>query len=371
MERPEKMTRVPVSETLEEKMAAFVPGINDGAVGLVLTGGTIGAFEEDSVLSVGGQAEGEANVVDQLWPGLGARTVVRSPLRKLSENFEPRDWLAISAAVRDLVNADAVAGTVILHGTDTMSYTAAALSFLLADLEAPVVLTGSNFPSHHPDSDALHNVRDALVALGSLKRGVYVAFAGGTELPSLVHLGTRVRKERAADQAFFSVNREPVGMVRKGVFRQLEPPHLHEVASGFAERMDDRVLSVRLYPGLDFDALLAAVRAGDTRAVLVELYASATGPDTRDRFSLPAFIRSCAELGVLVATTVSNPVSRHAASVYETTLAIEDAGAMFLRDMIPEAAVVKLMWALAQEAEPQQVRDLMLTPIAGEISRDQ
>lgn len=361
------MSKALVTEVLKKKLVATAPSIEDGGVGLVLTGGTIGAFEEDSVLSVGGQAEAESRLVDQLWPdGQAPSLVIRSPLRKLSENFEPDDWLVISAAARDLANADAVAGIVILHGTDTMTYTAAALSFLLVDLDIPVVLTGSNLPSHHPESDALHNVRDALVALDSLQRGVYVAFAGGTDLPSLVHLGTRVRKRHAGEQAFFSVNREPVGTIREGAFQFLRP-HVQQVMGGFVNQVDPRVLSVRLYPGLDFEALLAAVRAGDTRAVLIELYASATGPDTEDRFSLPVFVRSCAELGVVVATTVSIPLPRNLTSVYETTLAIEEAGAMFLHDMIPEAAIAKLMWALGQEDDPQRVRDLMLTPIAGEI----
>lgn len=107
-------------------------------------------------------------------------------------------------------------------------------------------------------------------------------------------------------------------------------------------------------------------RAG-ARGVIVELYPSATGPDTGDRFSLTAFIRRCAERGVLVATATPG-AAPSATGAYQTTLAIAQAGGLFLRDMSAEAATVKMMWALAQSQLTQSVRQLMLTPIAGELA---
>ena len=347
----------------------------DGAnlpIGLVLTGGTIGAEQHGDALSVGAETTAaELALLADAWPALGEpRVIVAEPLRKLSENITPRDWLLIAADVRLLIERDRVCGVLVLHGTDTMAYTAAALSFLLADLvAAPIVLTGARLPAGQPGSDAQANARGALVALLALRCGVYVAFGSGEHEPTQVHLGSRVRKQRHGEQAFVSVNREPVAIVDGD---RLTPvaPYAHTARERSREELDERVLVLRLHPGLDFDAAYATVARGDLRAVVAELYASATGPDTRDRFSLATFIRRCSERGTVVATTAPGAAGAggRAAGVYETTVAIAQAGGVSLRDMSTEAATAKAMWALAQSERPADVGDLMRAPIAGELS---
>jgi L-asparaginase/Glu-tRNA(Gln) amidotransferase subunit D len=345
-------------------------GAASRSVGLVITGGTIGASTVDSIVSIPTddlpEEPPEVQLLQDAWQGRAQLDVhVRCPLRLLSENIAPRDWIAIAAAVRGLVEQEGVSGVIVLHGTDTMTYSAAALSFLLADVDAPVVLTGSNLPPSQPGSDAVRNVHDAVVAIDALGAGTYIVFAGAQALPGLVHLGTRVRKLQASGHAFTSVNRPLVGEVIGGRFRPVAMP-----APPRAPRMqaaiDDRVLAVRLYPGLDLDALSAAVLAGDTRGVVVELYASATGPDTERRFSLPQFIGRCNAAGVFVATAIA-VAPEDEANIYETTVAIDKAGGVFMGDMLPEVATVKLMWALAQADSAEQVAALMLRPIAGEM----
>lgn len=343
----------------------------DCLIGLILTGGTIGAEEDDSVLSVGEDpTRAESELLADAWPGSGEpNIVVESPIRQLSENLEPQHWVRIAEAVRKLVDTDHVTSVLILHGTDTMAYTAAALSFLLADINRPVVLTGSLVPSGHPDSDASRNVHTALVALQALERGVYVAFATRPDRPSEVHLGTRVRKLRAKFEAFESINRDVVGVVEGDDYVDGLPyvPDDHE--EKYKQAIDENVLALRLYPGLNFDLAFDSIERGGVSGVIVELYASATGPDdTEDRFSLTRFIRRCAERGVLVGTTVVEMPWTNG-NTYETTLAIQAAGGVFLHDMLPETATVKMMWSLAQSNDIDQVRDLMLRPIAGEISR--
>ena len=166
----------------------------------MLTGGTIGAEQHGAVLSVGAQpTSAEADLLRSAWPAAGEpRVVVAAPLRKLSENLTPGDWPAIAGAVRRLVEVDDVDGVLVLHGTDTMAYTAAALSFLLCDVERPIVLTGSRLPAGQPGSDAPANVRAALVALLALGSGTYVAFGGDADAAARIHLGTRVRKAPSA-----------------------------------------------------------------------------------------------------------------------------------------------------------------------------
>ncbi len=337
------------------------------SIGLVLTGGTIGAQEDNLVLSVGDDpTRAETELLERMWPGPSTLSItVETPLRKLSENLQPRDWLKIAASARKLIEETDVAGVVILHGTDTMAYTAAALSYLLSDLDRPIVLTGSNLPSGEEGSDAEHNVHTALLALQKLGAGVYVAFAGERDLPGQVFLGTRLRKLKASGMAFKSVNREVVGVVKDGIF-DFEAPYQAEPHERFEPELDEHVLALRLYPGLDLELALDAVVHCHIRGVVIELYASATGPDTDDRFSLPRFIRGCAEHNIVVATAVSEAPAVKS-KMYETTLAINEAGGVFLGDMTPEAATVKLMWALGQSSDVGLVQRLLLRPIAGEL----
>jgi L-asparaginase len=341
-------------------------------LGLVLTGGTIGAEQRGASLAVGAQATpAESALLAEAWPhGDRPRVVVAEPLRKLSENLVPDDWLTIAGAVRRLVEVERVSGVLVLHGTDTVPYTAAALAFLLADLAVPIVLTGSRIPAQRPDSDAAANVRAALLALAALAPGAYVVFGAGAGHPAHVHLATRVRKQRAGAHSFVSVNRKLVAKVDGGRVENVLA-HSQRVRDRSPGDIDDRVQVLRLHPGLDLAAAGETVERAGTRAVIVELYASATGPDTGDRFSLPAFIRACTTRGVIVASTTPGapgPPPAASADSYETTVAIADAGGVSLGDMSTEAATVKAMWALARTADARETATLMLEPIAGELA---
>jgi L-asparaginase type I len=344
------------------------PDDHECTVGLVLTGGTIGSQEDNEIVSLrDGQVE--ADLVASAWPGQTKPNIeVRSPLRQLSENLSPDDWVSIAHDVRELVEVEQVAGVVILHGTDTMAYTAAALSFLLSDIDKPIVLTGSNLPTRQIGSDAVRNVQDAGIAIRELGPGTYIAFAGGCDLRGFVYLGTRARKLRPEERAFISVNRDPVARIVDGSFIEEEPYHAppHQ---RFKCAVDKRVLALRLYPGLDLELISDAVVQGDIRGVVLELYASATGPIVDNHFSVPHFITKCAENGIVVTTAVAVTPKTNG-NTYETTLAIEQAGGLFLHDMLPETATVKLMWALAQSDDVKYIEQLMLTPIAGEIEAE-
>lgn len=345
-------------------------------LGLVLTGGTVAStFVEDEC---GGTVEfwgrdGEVRGPElSLLGSAGSKhwdVTVRVPVDLLSEDLLPEDWLSIAGAIRSLVVDDRVDGVLVFHGTDTMAYTAAALSFLLADVEVPIVLTGANKPPNHPASDAGSNVHAAVVALAALGPAVYVAFAGGRRSPGWVHLGTRVRKVRASGPAFRSINHRPIGKVigrRFHPITQLDETKHRRSAAAQKHEVDSRVAFMRVYPGLDFRAMDAFCTANDTRGVVLELYASATASNRHERFSAPAFVDLAKRRNVPVVTAIpSSPAGR--LSAYESTSELQDAGAIFVGDMLPETATVKLMWALGQSRSLERVADLMRLPIAGEL----
>jgi len=332
-------------------------------IGVVLTGGTVGSTREpDALIRLGD--EPERLLLDR--PDL----VIEQPLRVLSEDMEPTDWLVIAESVRRLAK-DGVSGVVILHGTDTMAYSACALSFLLCDLDIPVVLTGSTVPPGVPISDAATNFEDALVAVRSLPSGVFISFSGTKGRPSLVHSGTRVRKVRAAGHSFASIGTSPVARVESGVlvgYRRREPRRrLPDRWTGAgAPRVDDRVLFFRLYPGCPLDTLAHVVVNGGIRAVSVELFASLTGPHTHPVASLTRFAAECTARGVMVVGSASDGVKR-SGTWYESTKAFVDAGGILLPGLLPEAAMVKLMWALPLTDERSDLIKLMAYPVADEF----
>lgn len=356
------------------------PATRTDRVGLILTGGTVGSRLTSRVgetvvsLATVGPDEDEPaglGLVRSAVPdGRCIEFATVSPLALASEDMRPGDWRSIAEAVR--AHADAgLRRVLILHGTDTMCFTAAALSFMLCDLDVTVVITGSNLPPDQEHSDAPKNIHDALLAVLELPRGAYIVFSGGKDLPGMVHLGTQVRKVRTSGQSFRSVNRRPVASVTGGSFTWIDrwQPERHGAGApagpgpGVLCDPDHGVLSFRLYPGLDFDAMRHALQAGGSRAVVIELYAAVTGPNV----ALPEFIGKCRADGVNVFLTASAPAMK-GANIYDSFVALREAGGLYLPGMIPETAIVKCMWALGRTKDPASVAEIMSTPVAGEIT---
>ncbi len=344
-------------------------------IGLVLTGGTIGCEIEGSganeLVRLASEEDAPELELVREAAGKGVELSLRRPLWLTSESMAPANWVTIARSVDSLLTEDGVDAVLVLHGTDTMAYTSAALSFMLAETAAPIVLTGANSPIGEPGSNARRNVEDSLVALAALDPGTYVLF-GGADEPTLVHLGTRVRKVGGPGNAFASVGCAPVGVVRDGRFEPSasagEPVASPDRAVGPGRiGVDPRVLALRLYPGLDFEWAWAAIASGEVRGVVLELYPSVTGPAGESGLSVVRFAERCGAHGVPVVATTATPVGRGFAR-YESTVALEATGAEIL-PMLPETATVKMMWALGAGGKRDAVLDLMRTEVAGEMSR--
>lgn len=346
-------------------------------LGLILTGGTIGSeFGRDNVVRLPTGAEsGRLTKAIELWAqssGDDLEIQISRPINKLSENMLPTDWLVLAQDVERLV-ASGVEHFLILHGTDTMAQAAAALSFLCAHLPATMCLTGSNLPPNQYGSDAPTNISGSLASLSNLTPGVYLTFAGLPGGTTDIHLGTRVRKMQASGRAYSSINRSLVGRVgRNGEFEVVDPYRRSDIATGNAKGggVDPRVFLMRQYPGLDWDMLRSSLRPDRCRGVIVELYPSMTGPSGTDSGTdLIEFVKRTTDSGIFIGTAVSRAPEGQL-NWYESALAIQDAGAVILGDMLPEVAAVKLMWLLGRSTEftREELEEQMLLPIAAEIS---
>jgi L-asparaginase len=272
-----------------------------------------------------------------------------------SSDMTPSIWGALGAAIADgMSDYD---GFVVLHGTDTMAWTASALSFMLRGLRKPVVVTGSQRPIAQLRTDARSNlVHSTLCATLPIPEvGLYFG--------SHLFRGNRTTKVSIASyDAFESPDHPP--LVSMGVDVQLGahlpgPTEPFRLATGFCP--DVAVLTP--FPGMRPTMLRAAVDAG-ARAVLLRAFGDGNLPRT----AWPDAVRAATDAGVAIVVTTQCTEGGVSPGRYENSAALADAGALFAGDLTDEAAVVKLMWLLGQGADAQRLRRVLLRPVAGECA---
>ena len=289
---------------------------------------------------------------------VAARVVYRDVFRKASINMTPSDWTTIAAAVHGALR-DGADGVVVLHGTDTMAYSAAALSLMLQNLSVPVVLTGAMQRGGTPGGDGRRNVADALAvaAVGDLAE-VCVVFSGA------VLRGNRARKHHStALDAFTSPNHPPLGSVNDGRVR-LENGRVPRSARGqprYSPELNPNVRLIRYHPGCTSEFLVHALAGADGLVIA----GTGAGHVATEGGILDA-IRRAGTPVVLVSACWEGGVSLGGYDVDREILGVDcivPGG-----DMTPETALVKLMWVLGRERLLDRVKMRMREPIAGEIT---
>jgi len=326
-------------------------------VTVLTTGGTIGHGAD--------KGSGAALNFDPagLAPRLGVSGVditFRQVFKKGSMDVVPDDWQLLAAAILDAMD-DRPAGVVVLHGTDTLHYTASALTFLLGDCGVPVVLTGSMIPGGEAGTDAVANLRDAvLVAAGADFGDVCVVFSKDAERSEAVIIrGCRARKVHSwAIAAFASINCPPIGHVRDGrILRSsLAVPPRAEFRRHTLTAFDTNVALVKLTPNMAPE-MLDRFLTGLSGAVL-----EGTGVG-HIRTDLQSVVAQFGKPVVISTQAVHGGERLGGYEVDRHILAIPNV--IPGGDMPAETALVKLMWALGRGGD---VRTIMRTNIAGELS---
>lgn len=285
-----------------------------------------------------------------------------------SENIEASHWKAMAIKIAEKIK-EGFQGVVITHGTDTMGYTSAALSFALINLPIPVAIVGSQRSSDRPSSDAALNLIGGVVLAAKAPfSGVYVVMHSSMNDDILaVHLGTRVRKNHTSRRdAFESIDISPVAYIKNGnVEKVLNNLPMRKEDCNYQPRanFDNRVALLKFYPNFDPSIIEYLIDRGYKGIVL-----EGTGLGHVSNKCYPA-LKKAIDNGLLVMMTSQCIWGRVRMTVYETGRDLLKIGVIPLEGMLPETALVKAMWVLANTNNQEDAKKLMLMNLVGEYAQ--
>ena len=272
-----------------------------------------------------------------------------------STNMRPEHWLDMVRCIRE--NYDRYDGFVITHGTDTMAYTAAGLSYLIQGSPKPVILTGAQKPIGFDSTDSKINMTDAFRCAASDLPGVSIVFNNH------VILGTRARKTRTKSfQAFSSINYPDLGILRDGVLLRYIRQRC-AAAPVFYDALDTKVALLKLVPGGDRAQADFLLERND--ALIIESFGVGGLPEAGGFYQC---VEEWMAAGRTVVLTTQVPSEGSDLGVYHVGHRLKtDLGVLESYDMTTEAVTAKLMWILGHTQDRREVERLFYTPVAGDI----
>lgn len=340
-------------------------------VSVLSTGGTIASKLDYRTGGV--NASFTASDLLESMPELANLANVRagSVMNVMSEDMTPDRWVEIAEAAAKELNSGAD-GVVITHGTDTMAYSSAALSFMLRGLTKPVVFTGAQRSTDRGSADSYLNLVCSVIFAKSNLSGVYLVMHGSmSDEYCLAHVGSKVRKMHTTRRdAFQSINIKPAARI-------FPDGRVDSVLSGLPQRsegsvtvdshLEKKVALVKVYPGIDPGILDYHMSRG-VKGVVIEGTALGHIPTKLAVGSLIPQIEAMVGAGVLVAMTTQCLFGRVNPHVYSNLREVSSRGVIYLEDMLPETAYAKMMWALGRAKGLDEAKGLMLQNVAGEIT---
>lgn len=282
-----------------------------------------------------------------------------------SSNVQPKHWIKIAEKIYE--NYEKYDGFIVTHGTDTMTYTASALSFALRALNKPVVLTGAMKAPREEGSDAKDNLFNSIKVASSNLNEVCICF------DNQVYRGNRAKKVRNEAtkitnedlKTYASINFPLLGKIRKGKLVLNENVKKPSNNGTLALHTDiaSAVLSVKLFPG--FNSKVLGTLSKDIHGVVIEAFGPGNAPFIES--DILDTLKKLVSSGVAVVVATQCPFGEVDMNMYEVGRKLEEVGVISAKDMTSECTIVKLMFALGGSKNPWEVRNFMNSDIGGEI----
>ncbi|MCR5544944.1 MAG: asparaginase [Lachnospiraceae bacterium] len=276
-----------------------------------------------------------------------------------SANIFPEDWSALAKRISEIRND--YDGIVVIHGTDTMAYTASMLSFMLRNIGIPVVITGSQLSITNPVADAMENLRCAIHMAASRNPGVFLAFN------RKVMLGCRASKVSSLSfDAFESINYPNIATI-SSLGMKIDTSLIPDRTGIFQLSNDysNKVCMIKMFPGIHRSFIESIANQG-YKGLYIEAYGIGGMPFLKHDFigTLEKIIKN----GMTVVVGTQCRYEGTKMDVYETGKRAIEIGALEARDMTSEAALTKLMWILGMTQNVEEIRDYYSINVAGEMS---
>jgi L-asparaginase len=337
------------------------------AVLLIFTGGTISMSEDPAT---GVLKPIEFDRLQELMPelkqtGVRIKCIPFLPLID-SSDVHPVMWEKIALCIRE--NYDEFDGFVVLHGTDTMAYSASALSFMLENLSKPVIFTGAQLPIGMMRSDAKENLLTAIEIASAIEHGMAIVPEVCIFFEDTLFRGNRTTKKNAEHFNAFNSYNYPA-LAKAGVHIKYFRTHIHypESSAGLRLRLntDPNIAVLKIFPGISENVVRSVLGIDGLKAVVLESFGAGNAP--RHQWLFDA-LKSAIDKGIIIVNKSQCSTGSVEMGRYETSVNLLNAGVISAHDCTTEALVTKLMYLLGEYKTTDEVKHWLGISISGEMT---